>query len=109
MFKLKKLSAVTIILLSTSSTAAFAFNGADARGMAMGGTGVASADYLTSGFYNPALATNYKDNDDFGLMLPSVSVSAHDADDLYHKIDYFQEVDSRIFLKITGLGQSRQK
>ncbi|WP_318464937.1 conjugal transfer protein TraF [Photobacterium leiognathi] len=97
MFKLKKLSAVSIILLSTSSTAAFAFNGADARGMAMGGTGVASANYLAAGFYNPALATNYTDNDDFGLMLPSVSVSAHDADDLYHKIDHFQEVDSRIF------------
>lgn len=97
MFKLSKLSAVTFILLSTSSTAAFAFNGADARGGAMGGVGVASANYLAAGFYNPALATNYKGNDDFGLMLPSVSFSAHDADDLYHKIDHFQEVNDRLF------------
>ena len=100
MFKLSKLSAVTFILLSTSSTAAFAFNGADARGGAMGGTGVASANYLAAGFYNPALATNYKGNDDFGLMLPSVSFSAHDEDDLYHKVTAFKKINDQLMTDI---------
>ncbi|MCG9707058.1 conjugal transfer protein TraF [Photobacterium damselae] len=87
---------LALLALSSLSVSAFADNGMDARGMGMGGTGVASAHYLTAGFYNPALAVNYKANDDFGLMLPSIGVTVHDADDLYHKVDHFQEINSDI-------------
>ncbi|OAN16914.1 hypothetical protein A3K86_08210 [Photobacterium jeanii] len=73
-----------------------AYTGMDARGGAMGGTGVASATYLTAAFYNPALATNYKSNDDFGLLLPSISVSGHDADDMVKKVEDFQDINDKL-------------
>jgi len=63
---------------------------ADARGNAMGNTGVASADYLLAPFYNPALASNFKENDDFAFLLPAVTVSARDTDDSLKVIDDLQ-------------------
>lgn len=95
---MKSLVLKTGLLLSmaTMSTSTFAFNGSDARSGAMGGTGVASAHYLTAGFYNPALADNNKHGDWFGFILPTVSVSAHDPNDLYNTIDDFQDVYDRI-------------
>ena len=62
---------------------------ADARGNAMGNTGVASADYLTAPFYNPALVADFKDNDDFGIML-SAGITANDEDDTLTMIDDLQ-------------------
>lgn len=92
-----KLSAVTCALLSIYSPSALsATNGADARSAAMGGTGVASANYLEAGFYNPALAVNYNKNDDFGLILPTVGVAVNDKNDLINNIDNFQDVYDRI-------------
>ncbi|MEZ8094847.1 conjugal transfer protein TraF [Photobacterium swingsii] len=85
--------AAALPLVSFSSAA---YTGMDARGGAMGGTGVASASYLTAAFYNPAMATHYKDNDDFGLLLPSINVSAHDADDMMTKLDDFQKLNDRL-------------
>ncbi|WP_238029946.1 MULTISPECIES: conjugal transfer protein TraF [unclassified Photobacterium] len=82
--------------MSVCSTTSLAFSGSDTRSGAMGGTGVASANYLTAGFYNPALVDNNKHGDFFGFILPSFSVSAHDPDDLYNKIDDFQDVYDRI-------------
>ncbi|MDD9194485.1 conjugal transfer protein TraF [Aliivibrio sp. S3MY1] len=63
---------------------------ADARGNAMGNTGVATADYLVAPFYNPALAASFKDNDDFGLLLPAFNASARDTDDTLTTIDDLQ-------------------
>ncbi|WP_459782986.1 conjugal transfer protein TraF, partial [Photobacterium sp. R1] len=48
--------------------------------------------YLTAGFYNPALVANYKQNDDFCVLLPAVGISLHDPDDLNQKVDDFQKV-----------------
>jgi len=85
----------TILALSISSVL-FASNinaanqVADARGNAMGNTGVASADYLTSPFYNPALGASFKDNDDFGLLLPAVGATLNDTDDTINTIDDLQ-------------------
>nr|WP_086939239.1 conjugal transfer protein TraF [Thaumasiovibrio occultus] len=63
---------------------------ADARGVAMGGTGVATSNYLAAPFYNPALLAHYdQDRDNVGLLLPSLSVSVHDGDELYDKVDDF--------------------
>lgn len=72
------------------------FNGADARGGAMGGTGVASAEYLTASFYNPAMATNYIKGDDFGLILPMLAVGVHDSDDLYSEVEDFQDLNDNL-------------
>ncbi|WP_087020679.1 conjugal transfer protein TraF [Thaumasiovibrio subtropicus] len=70
---------------------------ADARGVGMGRVGVASGDYLSASMYNPALAANYdRDRDNFGMLFPSVRVSAHDGDDLYNKTDHFIEISDQI-------------
>ncbi|MEG3753605.1 conjugal transfer protein TraF [Psychromonas arctica] len=63
---------------------------ADARGNAMGNTGVASADYLTAPFYNPALAANYRDHDDFGVFI-GIDVAASDKDDAISELDDLQD------------------
>lgn len=94
--KTKTIKTCLVLSMSVCSTAAFAFSGNDSRSGAMGGTGVASASYLTAGFYNPALVENNKHGDFFGFILPSFSASAHDPDDLYNKIDDFQDVYDRI-------------
>ena len=99
--KLSSLTTVALIVTATLSSSAFA-NGNDARSVGMGGVGVASADYLSSGFYNPALAAKYHDNDDFGLILPSISLSVHDANDLYNKIDAFQAINDSVINSINS-------
>ncbi|WP_299017366.1 conjugal transfer protein TraF [uncultured Photobacterium sp.] len=88
--------AVAAALPFVSFSSVAMFNGADARGGAMGGTGVASAQYLTASFYNPAMATNYTKGDDFGMILPMIAAGVHDSDELYDKIDEFQKVNDRL-------------
>lgn len=87
--------AVGICLALCSGTAFSAAKVADGRGNAMGNTGVASADYLTAPFYNPALTGLYRDNDDAGLLLPGVQATASDKDDTLTDIDDLQDaIDS---------------
>ncbi|EKO3793462.1 conjugal transfer protein TraF [Vibrio metschnikovii] len=59
----------------------------EARGDAMGGVGVVSANYLTAPFYNPALVAIYRRNDDAGMILPSVGFTYNDPDKLVKSID----------------------
>lgn len=61
--------------------------GVEARGAAMGGTGVVAATYLTAPFYNPALTAIYRRNDDAGMLLPSVGVVYDDSDGMYDGIE----------------------
>jgi opacity protein-like surface antigen len=79
-----KLSALAVALFSTTATAAI-----DSRSFAMGGTGVSNANYLTSSFHNPALAARYSERDDFGMILPTINVRAHDSSDLVSSVDTF--------------------
>ncbi len=74
------------------ATPAFAQSGSP-RELSMGGTAVASADYLSAGFSNPALLTHYSDadDDDWGLMLPNVYVFANDRNNLLDSIDSFTQ------------------
>ncbi|MDG1405244.1 MAG: conjugal transfer protein TraF, partial [Planctomycetota bacterium] len=74
------------------ATSAFAQSGSP-RELSMGGTAVASADYLSAGFSNPALLTHYSDadDDDWGLMLPNVYVFANDRNNLLDSIDSFTQ------------------
>ena len=74
------------------ATPAFAQSGSP-RELSMGGTAVASADYLSAGFSNPALLTHYSDadDDDWGLMLPNVYVFASDRNNLLDSIDSFTQ------------------
>ncbi|MEZ9852246.1 type IX secretion system membrane protein PorP/SprF [Vibrio breoganii] len=54
---------------------------ADGRTTGMGGTGVASGNYLSAPFINPALLANSKVTDNFGLLLPSIGVQVSDKDE----------------------------
>ncbi len=86
----KSLLALSIMGALLASNVSAANKVADARGNAMGNTGVASADYLTAPFYNPALTASYKDEDDFGFFL-ALGVSANDQDDAISIIDDLQD------------------
>ncbi|GAL12872.1 TraF-related protein [Vibrio astriarenae] len=67
----------------------------DTRSFAMGGTGVASATYLTSSIHNPALASQYGDSDNFGMILPTFSARVHDSSDMVDTIDRFDDAFAR--------------
>lgn len=85
-------SSVTAAMLGSSFAQANAdvFN---ARQMALGGTGVASGDH--SGVKeNPALLSNFQENDDFGTNL-SVGIEASDPDDFVTGVEDVQaEIDN---------------
>ncbi|MDE0586138.1 MAG: conjugal transfer protein TraF [Planctomycetota bacterium] len=61
------------------------------RELGMGGTAVASADYLSAGFTNPALLTNYsvEKDDDWGVAVPNIGISLSDRSNLLDAIDSF--------------------
>lgn len=59
----------------------------EARGDAMGGVGVVSANFLTAPFYNPALVAIYRRNDDAGMILPSIGISYNDEDKMVDDLD----------------------
>ncbi|MGB7995625.1 MAG: conjugal transfer protein TraF [Photobacterium halotolerans] len=99
------LAVATALSVSTFSAQA-AVNGADARSVAMGGTGVASASYLTASFYNPALVAHYNKTDDFGVLLPAVGISIHDPDELNQKVEDFQDVNDELEMAIDNSGGS---
>lgn len=86
---MKKTLLVSGIALTLSSNV---FAASDARSVGMGGVGVATADYLSAPVHNPALAAKYKKIDDVGLMLPSVSATLNDSDEVYDKIDEIQDL-----------------
>ncbi|GLO63664.1 conjugal transfer protein TraF [Vibrio sp. MACH09] len=74
-------SIATALALSSSLSVAANYS-VDARGEAMGGVGVVAGTYLTSPFYNPALAAIYRRNDDVGMLLPAVGLMYSDQDQL---------------------------
>ncbi len=61
------------------------------RELGMGGTAIASADYLSAGFTNPALLTNYsvEKDDDWGIAVPNIGMSLSDRSNLLDAIDSF--------------------
>jgi hypothetical protein len=73
------------------------------RELGMGGTAIASADYLSAGFANPALLTNYsaEKDDDWGIVVPNIGLSLNDRDDLADAIDNF---NNTFDLLSAGLG-----
>jgi hypothetical protein len=92
MNKLRLSIAVALALSSTFSVAGS--YGVEARGSAMGGTGVVAASYLTAPFYNPALTAIYRRNDDAGMLLPSLGLVYNDEDKLIDSIDTLTSITS---------------
>jgi len=79
--------AAVVAGLMTSSLAYSATWVADARGNAMGNTGVTTADFVVAPFYNPALTAVYANENNIGLLLPAINVNARDPDDSFTTID----------------------
>ncbi|MDA0144297.1 conjugal transfer protein TraF [Vibrio toranzoniae] len=85
MKKTTKLLAASIVFASLPLSAAnYAI---EARGDAMGGVGVVSANFLTAPFYNPALVAIYRRNDDMGMITPSFGGNYNDPNDMKSNID----------------------
>lgn len=79
---------MAISLFSTQSLAA-SFGVFDPRSLAMGGTGVASGDASNASHYNPALLSLTHEDDDFSLVIPTVTVGISDPDDLEDAFDAY--------------------
>jgi len=85
---------ITSALLAGSSVAiALPFNSFDPRSMAMGGAGVAVGDAKIAPFFNPALLTVTREDDDFSLALPIIGVRAYDPEKFATSLDDFQKND----------------
>ena len=81
------LSFLTLALCAVSSAAMAVPYAFEARQEAMGGTGVASARYLSAPLYNPARLAFAKADDDVGILLPVVGAEVYDKDDLSRQVD----------------------
>lgn len=85
------------VFMATQASAANTW--AEARNDAMGGTGVAAANYGSAGFINPALLAKAQPEDDITVILPSVSAQITDKDnlrdqidDINDRVDYYDDV-----------------
>ncbi|WP_162844211.1 conjugal transfer protein TraF [Sinobacterium caligoides] len=80
------LSGFAVCILSLTSTALAELF--DYRNTAMGGSGVASSNFVAAPLYNPALLTRYDSNQrGYVLTLPSVGVEYADSDELMVGLD----------------------
>ncbi|HBX06844.1 MAG TPA: conjugal transfer protein [Leclercia adecarboxylata] len=84
-FKFSVAGIATAFLLSNQAGAANTWT--EARGDAMGGTGVASAYYSSGVLINPALLAKSQAEDDVAIIFPSVGAQISDQDNLQDKID----------------------
>ena len=66
------------VLLASSYATATPFMPMDARGLAMGNTGVASAKLAHAPAYNPSLLSQAESSDDFALLFPQIGVNVAD-------------------------------
>ncbi|OEE31407.1 conjugal transfer protein TraF [Vibrio genomosp. F10] len=78
---------LTLSIALASASASAANYAIEARGDAMGGVGVVSANFLTAPFYNPALTAIYRRNDDVGMLIPSIGLSYSDEDNMVDDLD----------------------
>lgn len=88
MKKTFKYSMVTLaVSFFVANQASAANTWAEARGDAMGGTGVASASYGSGALINPALLAKAKPDDNVTVILPAVGAQITDKDNLQDEID----------------------
>jgi len=71
----RSLIALSVLAAASQSSVAAPFAPMDARGMAMGNTGVASARMAGAPYYNPALLAAPRAQDDFQMILPSIGLN----------------------------------
>jgi hypothetical protein len=81
------------ISIAAMQTAAVPFAPTDARAMAMGGTGVASAKTVHAVQFNPSLLSSAHESDDFGLLLPQIGGYFSDEDEFIDSAEKFVDDD----------------
>lgn len=87
-----KLSVVAIaVSFFVANQAGAANTWAEARNDAMGGTGVASANYGSGALINPALLAKAQPEDDITVILPSIQAQITDKDNLRDEIDHIND------------------
>lgn len=89
----KVILGAAVALGSLQQANAVPFAPTDARAMAMGGTGVASARTVHAVQFNPSLLSNAKEEDDFGLLLPQLGGYVSDQDDFIDNAEDFSDAD----------------
>jgi hypothetical protein len=90
---MNKYTKIAVVVGSLFSSSVFSAAWvADARGNAMGNTGVTTANFVLAPFYNPALTAVYRDKDTFGILFPAINASARDPDDSLSIIDDTQSL-----------------
>jgi len=87
-----KIKLLTLSVLLAAPSAYAANYAIEARGDAMGGVGVVSANFLTAPFYNPALVAIYRRNDDVGMILPSIGFNYDDQDGMVDDLDTISDI-----------------
>lgn len=70
------------LLAASAGTYSLPFMPIDARGLAMGGTGVASSRLAHAPAYNPSLLTQAQEDDDFAILFPQIGAVAADEGDV---------------------------
>jgi len=83
----RSLLAIAVASLTSQAALAAPFLPMDARGIAMGNTGVASAKLAHAPAYNPALLSTANQEDDFAILFPQIGVSVADEDEFIDTID----------------------
>ncbi|UZK04320.1 conjugal transfer protein TraF [Venatoribacter cucullus] len=78
----RSLLAVAVTALTSQAVYAAPYMPMDARGLAMGNTGVASAKRAHAPAYNPSLLSQGSEKDDFALLFPQLGVQVADEKEL---------------------------
>jgi hypothetical protein len=84
------LSAGVGLSVLSATTLAAPFGAYDARSAGMGNVGVAAGTLAGAPFFNPALLTAQKHDDDFALVLPTAGAHIADTQGLIDDVDAFQ-------------------
>jgi len=96
----RSLCDVTISALGATSAHASPYLPMDARGLAMGSTGVASAKRAHAPAYNPSLLSQAEHDDNFSLLLPAFGVVVADEDEIY---DTFKDANDDLVPEFEAL------
>jgi len=83
----RSLLATSIAMALVQQAAATPLLPMDARGLAMGSTGVASAKLAHAPQYNPALLSTANEEDDFAIIFPQIGIVVADEDKLVESFD----------------------
>lgn len=87
----RSLLAVAVSALTSQAVYAAPYMPMDARGMAMGNTGVASAKRAHAPAYNPSLLAQGSEKDDFAILLPQVGVQASDEQEIIDEAELLSD------------------